>query len=289
MPRENAAEMNPDGLGLHPLSGIFKSNYVDSRHRQSDYILARHGYLPWAHVVNGYTACALSFPSDKLIAFSAIAKQVASVSDDQYVAGMWHRFLGGQLLWSADSNRSKPTCYDMYIAPSWSWMSVNGRINTGSINWSLLIRVEDYELQYVTDDRMGAISGGWLRLIGSLKRMKLLRQSNYELECLSWSLHFPHPRTEHHANHSYRMTPLMEMLLFGLFQQPYSESRDIARLQKVESQALVISTDEPEGSNRLVTVMNGEVQLVARGHLRLQSETDVTVGFAEKWSQQLFP
>ncbi|KAH6959770.1 heterokaryon incompatibility protein-domain-containing protein [Ilyonectria sp. MPI-CAGE-AT-0026] len=184
---KNAAEMNPDGLGLHATSGIFKSNYVDSRDRPRDDVLALNGYFPWVYLVDGYTSCALSFPSEKLIAFSAIAKQVAAVFNDQYVAGMWRRFLGGQLIWS-ESNRSKPTCYDTYIAPSWSWMSVKGRINSSTNNWSSLIRVEDYELQYVTDDRMGAISGGWLRLIRSLKRMKLLRWSNDELEFRSWTL-----------------------------------------------------------------------------------------------------
>ncbi|KAH7166471.1 heterokaryon incompatibility protein-domain-containing protein [Dactylonectria macrodidyma] len=43
---KNTAEMNPDGLDTHVASGIFKSNYLDSRHRPSDSILVLHGYLP---------------------------------------------------------------------------------------------------------------------------------------------------------------------------------------------------------------------------------------------------
>lgn len=52
---------------------------------------------------------------------------------------------------------------------------------------------------------------------------------------------------------------------------------------------LVTSIEEPDSSKYLVTVMNGEPELAEWSHVRLPSETDVNCGFAEKWSQLLFP
>lgn len=45
-------------------------------------------YLSWANIVRAYIASKFSFPGDKLIALSAVAKVMRDILQDGYVAGM---------------------------------------------------------------------------------------------------------------------------------------------------------------------------------------------------------
>lgn len=67
-----------------------------------------------------------------------------------------------------------------YRAPTWSWASVDGWINTpfGSCK-KTLISVEDVVVKCATEDTTGAVTGGWLDLRGSLKPITL-RHGTFE-------------------------------------------------------------------------------------------------------------
>ncbi|KAK4113368.1 HET-domain-containing protein, partial [Canariomyces notabilis] len=182
-----AADMFPDGFPeiLRHLNryryfgGDFKSwRSIDEYGIDSPYIL-------WEHLVRRYSACALTFPGDKLVAFSGVAKHMAGILKDEYVAGMWRRYLEGELLWMVDAGKRKRQILGRqpkprpveYRAPSWSWASVDGPVTPGRapINVeSLLIKVEDVHLSYQTGDTTGQVTGGWLRLRGILKELKLV-------------------------------------------------------------------------------------------------------------------
>ncbi|KAF4952768.1 hypothetical protein FGADI_6521 [Fusarium gaditjirri] len=187
---KDAAEVYPNGL---PLA---LSTSSDARFKQmdsSDYIgrVDRYSYreadgnsaphLLWLRIVELYTASALTVPSDKLIACSGIAKRVAEIVQDDYVAGMWRRYLEGELLWVVQGNHqpgrwTRPT---KYRAPSWSWASIDGPVTPGEPRiQDSLITVEDYHLDYWTSDETAAIRGGWLRLRGVLKKTTLVRKSS---------------------------------------------------------------------------------------------------------------
>ncbi|KAK1634704.1 hypothetical protein BDP81DRAFT_492821, partial [Colletotrichum phormii] len=138
----------------------------------------RKAYDCWSNIVSTYTRCNITFPSDRMIALSAVAKEMKEVLGDDYIAGMWRRYLESELLWRVltvpDSPSSLPKTYR---APSWSWAAADGAVIAG---WpytrnSPLIEVEDFHIEYVTGDKTGLISGGWLRLWGKLKPMKLFR------------------------------------------------------------------------------------------------------------------
>ncbi|ENH74341.1 hypothetical protein FOC1_g10004952 [Fusarium oxysporum f. sp. cubense race 1] len=120
-------------------------------------------------------------PSDKLIACSGIAKRVAEIVQDDYVAGMWRRYLAGELLWVVQGNHQpgRWTRPREYRAPSWSWASIDGPITPGEPRiQDSLITVEDYHLDYWTSDKTAAIRGGWLRLRGVLKKTTLARKGS---------------------------------------------------------------------------------------------------------------
>ncbi|KAI0813002.1 HET-domain-containing protein [Xylaria sp. FL0064] len=79
-------------------------------------------YEVWDDIVKAYTACQFTYPSDKL-----------AYIKDTYLAGMWQKRLSAELAWWEPS----------YYAPSFSWASVKGQINSsGPFAIGILVQVE---------------------------------------------------------------------------------------------------------------------------------------------------
>ncbi|KAL5625662.1 hypothetical protein FOBRF1_000005 [Fusarium oxysporum] len=179
--RKDAAEVYPDGLppAISSFGGRFKDISLDRYTLSSTNDRDCRGHLVWLRIVQTYTSCGLTFPGDKLVALSAVAKTMAAVLRDEYVAGMWRRYLECELLWAVSGNPiGSPSWRDTYRAPTWSWAASNGAVDPGRPNIEaadLLIEVEDLKLEYVTNDKTGLIRGGWLRLRGVLKQLRLVR------------------------------------------------------------------------------------------------------------------
>ena len=80
----------------------------------------------WMRVAERYSGLKLTYETDRLIALAGIAKQaLASGRGDEYLAGLWSKDLAHQLCWSVLDTWRKPDCY---LTPSWSWLSVLGRV-----------------------------------------------------------------------------------------------------------------------------------------------------------------
>jgi Heterokaryon incompatibility protein (HET) len=81
----------------------------------------------WDRIVAEYTSSGLTYGSDKLVAVSALARQVSQHSKNtgEYLAGLWGNNLTGQLCWSSSSRTVRS---QEYRAPSWSWACLNGTI-----------------------------------------------------------------------------------------------------------------------------------------------------------------
>ncbi|KAK8859801.1 heterokaryon incompatibility protein-domain-containing protein [Apiospora arundinis] len=179
---KDAAEIYPNGLPLEIFGprGRIKTlapNYLLGVQNNGGNLAV---YEAWARIVQAYTACDLTFPSDKLVAISGIAKMVRSILNDEYVAGMWRLHLDREILWvrSPAFRPDGPGILDSpYRAPTWSWAAVDGKVSLGHIyiqDASILLRVEHVELQHVSGDPMGRICGGYLKLSGVLKKLVLL-------------------------------------------------------------------------------------------------------------------
>lgn len=66
--------------------------------------------------------------TDRLTAISGIAKSIHEKTGLTYLAGLWNYNIENQLLWRViNSEESKR--YGTYVAPSWSWASVQGEID----------------------------------------------------------------------------------------------------------------------------------------------------------------
>ena len=159
------------------------------RNKPNDKSLLRELHHQWCTLVEAYSACRLTFPTDKLIAVSAISRRFASYFQDDYFAGMWRQSLENDLLWMVNSPDPKSQESAIYIAPSWSWASTNeyvympGGDRVGG--WPSVegdeqfSSVEDVQLDYISDnDHFGSLKGGRLLLRGVLQRVQLLAASD---------------------------------------------------------------------------------------------------------------
>ncbi|KAK5206930.1 hypothetical protein LTR47_006383 [Exophiala xenobiotica] len=83
----------------------------------------------WSYIVETFTRGALSNLSDKLVAISAVARQMQRLlRGDEYLAGMWRKSLRREILWKVAGQGSyRPS--GIYRAPTWCWTSVEGAIS----------------------------------------------------------------------------------------------------------------------------------------------------------------
>jgi Heterokaryon incompatibility protein (HET) len=146
--------------------------------------------IGWRRIVTEYTQLKLTYSKDMLPALSGLAKEMANITGDTYLAGVWRKSLDNDLLWfvaqrgrgvgnqhvqtSRKDNqywRQRPP----WRAPSWSWASVDtGR----GVEFSSLVlhpsslpfdqRVKAAECAPAGFDTTGAVKSGLLHLVTSL-------------------------------------------------------------------------------------------------------------------------
>ena len=136
-------------------------------------------YYNWYEMAFSFTARQLTYDTDKLPALSGLATEVAKFRGGTYCAGLWWEDMAWGLLWYKRTGfeLTKPS---EYLAPSWSWASLNG----GTLypwQWPEKITLPDvvfreYYLEYKSDDPYGAIKSGWLDL--SAPVVKLVRREH---------------------------------------------------------------------------------------------------------------
>lgn len=130
----------------------------------------------WRAIVMVYSETCLSFADDRAVALSGIAKVLRNTFDDQYVAGLWGRGMEYQLAWSILSQqRGKFQRSHIYLAPTWSWLSVDGLVSSSHLGPTDQIYVEvlDVSLKHHSVDTTGSIADGFLVLKGRLRPLTL--------------------------------------------------------------------------------------------------------------------
>lgn len=84
----------------------------------------------WDAVIKEYCSRELTNPADKLAALSSIAGYFANLTKDKYLAGLWAKDIRHGLCWTGLANfLRRPR---KWRAPSWSFLSVDGRISIES-------------------------------------------------------------------------------------------------------------------------------------------------------------
>lgn len=116
----------------------------------------------WIVLVEKYSGCVFTRPSDKLFAFSGIAKLFQDYSKDVYIAGMWKSRLPEMMAWYVEA--LQPILDSTYRAPSWSWASIDGAVreSTGR-KLTYVIQVLDVQFTSKSDPTIN-VSDAYIRL-----------------------------------------------------------------------------------------------------------------------------
>ncbi|KAK7752392.1 hypothetical protein SLS62_005730 [Diatrype stigma] len=148
------------------IGGVYRTPSADPQ---------RQLLLDWYSIVQDYAGLDLGVPGDKLVAISAIAKEARAqfarlgAPSSEYLAGIWKHSLPEGLLWNLRDSGRRPSSYR---APSWSWASVDGRLNIQqtwegeSAVW--LASIVDASVTPVGDDDTAEVRGGSVVLKGPL-------------------------------------------------------------------------------------------------------------------------
>lgn len=133
--------------------------------------------VAWNTACRGYSRRKLTNPTDKLPALSGLARDFGSrCQEDTYVAGMWLSQLPRSLFWNSPVRErpgvgSPPTKSG---APSWSWMSCAGPMETSNVEDSyyvtdLVTILLNY--RHKTADPYGEIERACLYVHGFVRRI----------------------------------------------------------------------------------------------------------------------
>jgi hypothetical protein len=130
----------------------------------------------WREIIEGYSKTHLTHTTDKLIAMSGIAKAFQKELKDEYLAGHWKRSLIVDLAW--DVSRSKERTKE-YVAPSWSWASIDGEISATGPDWwgdpdiTEVCTLVDHRLDLRSTDPTGQVNSGYIELRGPITAVSI--------------------------------------------------------------------------------------------------------------------
>lgn len=140
--------------------------------------LISHGCYTWDSLVHSYSSRSITHEEDKLLAISALAKNIQPVvhnyrEESQYLAGLWGRFLPVQLLWYTSGNNKTTFRTKTYLAPSWSWASLCSQVlpyyPSRAYNQLYMTQILEAVTTTKTSNLMGQVTGGHICLRGWLK------------------------------------------------------------------------------------------------------------------------
>jgi hypothetical protein len=122
----------------------------------------------WEDIVQHYTQRGLTQPEDKLPAISAIARELERLSGYEYVAGLWKHEIPRLLQWRVEGIGKRPP---KYVAPSWSWASLTGKIRFEGFS-TVGLKVINVKLETLPpNDTFGQVMGGTLQVRGMVSEV----------------------------------------------------------------------------------------------------------------------
>lgn len=154
---------------------------------------AEHGrasHLWYSRIIPEYSKRAITFASDRLLAISAIAKQLAQGCKMQYVVGLWYEELALGLIWQRNGEDFHEPGHQK--GPAWTWASHNFQVtwdvradrshpilatgrgfDSSEILSSTQIQILDSRIMLSGTDPFGTVSEGQLTVRGKVRRISL--------------------------------------------------------------------------------------------------------------------
>lgn len=90
-------------------------------------------YQGWEVMVKDYSRRRFSSMQDRVYALAGVISRFQDVYKDEPLAGLWRKDLAAGLLWFVQKPSEGPVLPELSDVPSWSWMSVRGQVQYGSI------------------------------------------------------------------------------------------------------------------------------------------------------------
>ncbi|KAF5630122.1 heterokaryon incompatibility protein [Fusarium sp. NRRL 52700] len=178
-----ACEVFPDGLPDcigHDGKTSFAKKLGGAKHLSSRDVNAdasRIGPDPfqlWSSIITQYTSRGLTKSDDRLPALSGIAKWLQPhLGSPGYLAGLWNNSdLHRQLTWYTYKTKNpRPR----YRAPSWSWVSIDGRISWFKMPEIFTPQSEIIDISTTSSasDPTGQVTGGHMLIKGNMGRVQI--------------------------------------------------------------------------------------------------------------------
>ena len=140
----------------------------------------------WRWMVQSYSSMDLTRPNeDKLAAIGGVAKYIARLINDEYIAGFFRRSFLSHITWrrvptyEESQHLTRPAAWR---APSWSWASVDGRIEMHTIVPNeTFARLQTVALASLDKGNpFGALTDGWVVLEGWLLTVACRHQERHQ-------------------------------------------------------------------------------------------------------------
>jgi hypothetical protein len=212
----------------------------------------------WHHIVNAYTGLDLTCPKDKLPALSGLATEIERLRPgDQYLAGLWRSTFMLDVLWRRrrmddwyisawDEHYDMHNVFDLsasdrqkfqnevwnremrsikikrdfpeYVAPSWSWASVNTQIEYDKDVNSPTLNLEDLEFARLVDvnclpkhqNVKGELTSAYVILRGKIALFQAVRMGGSPLSYRLYRNGHAIVFTEEDFGISHRRNPLLK-------------------------------------------------------------------------------
>ena len=132
----------------------------------------------WRTIIEDYSGRNLTNGHDRLVALYGLSAAISNKNKDKYLAGVWKSDLAVQLLWRHSKKGSKPRSHykrqPQYLAPSWSWASVEGKIEFirgyGTLSATLWCSLNVRRSQHLYEMRMRPLHVfGTIRVVDSIR------------------------------------------------------------------------------------------------------------------------
>ncbi|KAF7532591.1 hypothetical protein G7054_g7797 [Neopestalotiopsis clavispora] len=149
----------------------------------------------WRYLVEHYSSCGLTKKTDKAIALKGLAEYLEMTQSDTgntYLHGLWRHDLYRQLCWEPSFRLKQiPKQIDISIAPTWSWLSLDGRVHQdeafdGRLGDSVMSWIQVLEDAHSSEPRDGLLSLRGIAVFGTLEDRRS-EKSRYENHVVSLS------------------------------------------------------------------------------------------------------
>lgn len=136
----------------------------------------------WSCIIREYRLRRLSSWHDTLPALAGLAKRIHDMTGMTYIAGLWQELLPHNLLWISTKQHCDCLCLG-YYAPSFSWASVVGGVETTSFA-SVVSTLKILDVHTVLENSFnpfGKVRGGYIELNGPIFKALMSWSQEYGL------------------------------------------------------------------------------------------------------------